>query len=576
MESLQSLCKKIVRSNLLCSFEIACKKNKEISEKCLLYLFDNDKFFNLDYHHFEKIGQLEENYVEKLPNFHFLKKNNREKELIILNFKDYPIIWKYDCLKIGEKLKEIKKISGMIIQVYEDLDYGFNYILLNIAHCYSILELLDFSESIFDDKQIFFLLSFLKNCCNLKISRWNNCQNIKRHAASIFQALQTSKKTLRQLEFCDCQLNSVCIQDLLNLLEGCQKITHFKFGKNPDLGSHLNDVLFTLERFGKDLEELDLSECLTTVENVNDFYTVLKSCKKLQLISFGLNSIHNQEKYQINEEASVLCEKDYMVKDICKQLALSFQTLSKIYYENTIISLEQSKIFGDLLAVCPAKTCLKFKGFIESENNFNYILKILQVSHEFMQEINLLNCNLVDLKILASYFKYLGNLKSLKLSCPLCHIEYDSIVYFFNELISQCKRLKKFQITSLNKSVNQLFQKELIEYFELAELDSIGFDSFCLSKPIKSENLKNLKMFDLSNENYSLLREMLKNSVYIERVTLNIVPDIQFNMKKIAEELGNLKNLKIVTIKNLDVTANQKFMYKMLQKRIFVKIKQKK
>ncbi|CAD5126989.1 unnamed protein product, partial [Dimorphilus gyrociliatus] len=462
-----------------------------------------------------------------------LNLNNSVRTLKVLIIQNCMLIENM-CETIGKWiLNYCNVIEHLNLSQNLNMGNGLMIICENIKKSTFTLKSLELSNCNLNAKQCESITSLLLKCCNFEYLNLSNNLNIGDKLLRICQALfEKSSKTLRNINFEKCNLDTDSLKQIGKLLKNCSKIQQLNLSKNQIIGY---EIFNCIEIIHNSLTSIDLYNCDLDYKACRHLGKLLINCPRIRIIDFGNNL--GMDKNDTNG-----------FSELCKGLEESSNSLEKISFHDGGITKKMAACIGNLLTKCYS---IKFIN-LERNLNMNYdssnICNQLQNSSSTLTFISLTDCNLDEItcKSLAELIKLCKRLEEIYLTGNRNLSTGNVFKDFCKGLENSSKTLKLLILKNCNLNeehcnyLSQLLTKCCrIEILNLSQNQMIGKGL----KSVYRDSCNTLTSIEISDCNLNVelcesLTVELKKFKSIVRLQLTGNPDMKNGLIDILKQIG--------------------------------------
>lgn len=540
-------------------------------------------------HDFFQNQTIENNYF-----LHQIIKNAYSLEALSIGYNDFGVDISKKILEAldNDYQKKLTQIFLPNCSIGEDLEKD----LIKAIKAKTNLQTLGLSDNPIGSNLCRKLLVILgSNFSNLKSLYFNNCK-LKNEIKNEFIDLVKKNKDLEDINLSDNNLGSSFGQHLLKILSenNCKvvsiylsncnfdsetskfipdflvknpKIESFYYCNNPILHKHVAARIF--ESFGKYnalLTKLSLMDCGLTGGIKDQFFEMLKKCKKIQYIDISENNLGQEFGEQF---FSILADYSKNIRSLnifnCGfDKKTNVKGLEKLLKRLKLFNLGKNQLGSEncesLLNFLPNESVqlnlLKWMNVNLDEQNINCLESFIKNQH-FLSAFTIENSRNVDRKFVKRIFKALADscckLKVFHVfNLDLSHLE-PSIM---KDLIR--KNNDFVNLTFSNNSLSADLSKDLFEQLSIycSKIEYLQFDNCNLGEEIAGnlakviKNNLNLKRIDLSKNHFgtnsgkkifSVMAEYCRKIECLKFISCNLTTSIEFHLIELLRENKSLR-----------------------------------
>lgn len=179
------------------------------------------------------------------------------KKINLKNFK-----FKYrDFISIGNILKSCKYLKSINLANVEALASGFSHIFIGLLSSQNTLESLNFTNCVLFEDDGLDLAQLLEGCSRIEKLKMSQTVEIAPNIHKIFSSLANSSKTLRNLQFNNCNVNENDCEILGKVLSNCTTLERFEMNENCRTGNGLLYIFQGLSNSLDSLSYVDVKHC---------------------------------------------------------------------------------------------------------------------------------------------------------------------------------------------------------------------------------------------------------------------------------------------------------------------------
>lgn len=194
-----------------------------------------------------------------------------------------------NCIEIGKFLNYCQSIKEIELFNNRSMNNGLIYVFDGICQSSSVLNVLNLSSCNLNESHCKQLKALLENCSNIQLFNISYNKNCGNGFTDICQGLIKSGEKLKKVFMVNCDLNEEQGTNVGKLLESCSSIQIFTIAFNPDMNNGSAHVINGLKRSQNTLKNVDFCSCNLTQEDCIVLGRTLEYCPNIDSINLGGN-----------------------------------------------------------------------------------------------------------------------------------------------------------------------------------------------------------------------------------------------------------------------------------------------
>lgn len=543
-------------SSFLMEFQYLFDTFSKISQPVDLNCFiEQMKNFNLSFRQLSdeeskefKI-QLQNNYVNCTPSL-LIKVRDEVKNCSDIFFLDKHILSKKDFDNLAKVLRTKFQVEAICIKRNMTMNDGFSNILLSLGESFDILVDLAIINCNLNENQAKNLGKLLKKCKKITTINLSLNEHMKDGFFDVCKGLETSSKTLKNIDFSFCSLDEYQCQFIESLLNKCRCIEKIDLRWNEFMGDGLILIFNSLEFSSNTLKDINLSQCDLTQTYCKKLGDLLNKCPRIDKICLQHNDSMGEG-----------------FTSICKGLKTSSKSLKYLDFRNADLIIRQANDLARLLVKCQNLERIFLAKNPDMVSGFLKICESLEKSSNTLKEIDFSDCKFKDSDkgIVESFLKKCSKIE-------IIHLDWSNIteekfdvykclkgsVHSLKLIDFQCRVWDKQQFRNMERLLKNC---KKIEDFGFCHSQSILCSDAALNlhkSLIESRNsLKTIHLGSpLTIEATFSLADLLKYCTCLESITFSLEHEDCNSIKRLVNALKttseSIREFSLCESENLD------------------------
>lgn len=473
------------------------------------------------------------------------------------------------AINLGKLFSNCERLETINISLNNNMKDGFVNLCKGLRKSVNCLKRLNFSYCDLNEEQCSVFGNLLTLCTKIEAIDISHNGNTCNGLSYVIKSLEKSSKCLKDINFSYCDLITSQCADLCELLGKCRILETINLESNCNMGRGIGYVFEGLQRSVKTLKNLYLGNCDLARQQLKDLGKFLSKCSSINIINLSKSQNAIEEFPEVctglRKSSKTLVDIDLSGHNVgdgdktaLESLLVECSNIERLVLDLTEIRQEFLNMSECLKNSVNSLKEIELKCYILDQNDFKNIQRCLRYCKN-LEIFNLCYLNPMifqsSLDFYKSFYGSRNTLKSLQLGFPLNNECCESL----SKLLKNCTNIEavSFPLYESNKSITKNLSNALknfystLKNFNLTMTESMDeYDEFI-------ELIRNCNKLEVISLPWhkSLKSALLNSASSLKEISFQGELDEEC-CKDIGELFKNCTNIEYINLSEIQKTKN--------------------